>query len=232
LLRLDPETAGYRMSELAAGQDQSQTTIVCVNGNETAGWTEEREFVRALSRRGHAVVEVDPRGVGGLCPKLAVAGHDYIDPLDGVEENIAYNAFLVGKSLLGMRVTDVLAVVRKLIAQRKPKRIVLCGRRDAALVACLAAAVEPAIDRVAVEDLLPSYRSLFSADGRTINAASIVPGLLQRFDDIANVLLQIAPRKVLVSGGSEASNLRAPSISIVARRFTQDAKVLLDWLMD
>ena len=30
-----------------------------------------------------------------------------------MEENIAYNAFLVGKSLLGMRVADVLAAVRR-----------------------------------------------------------------------------------------------------------------------
>ena len=46
--------------------------------------------------------------------RLTVPGHDYADPLVGVEENIAYNAFLVGKSLLGMRVTDVLVAVRKI----------------------------------------------------------------------------------------------------------------------
>ena len=32
----------------------------------------------------------------------------YADPLSGVEENIAYNAFLVGKSLLGLRVSYAL----------------------------------------------------------------------------------------------------------------------------
>ena len=44
--------------------------------------------------------------------RAAVPGHDYADPLCGVEENLAYNAFLVGRTLLGMRVADVLAYER------------------------------------------------------------------------------------------------------------------------
>ena len=180
-----------------------------------ADWREEAELPQALERHGHAVVVVDPRGVGQLRPKLAVKGSDYSDPLGGVEENIAYNAFLVGKSLLGMRVTDVLAAVRKLVARLKPKRVVLCGRRDAALVACLAAAVEPAIDCVAVEDMLPSFHSLFSAEGRPINAASILPGLLERFGDVADVLALVAPRKVLVAAGGRESHASIRSVSVI-----------------
>ena len=61
------------------------------------------------------------------------------------------------------------------------------------MVACLAAAVERAIDRVAVEDLLFSFRTLFSTEGHAINAASILPGLLRDFGDVREVLAQIAP---------------------------------------
>ena len=98
--------------------------------------------------------------------------------MSGVEENIAYNAFLVGKSLLGMRVTDVIAGFQKLHARWRPERFVVCGRRDAAVVALLAAAVEPLITHVAVEEMLLSFRSLFSAQGTPISAASVLPGLL------------------------------------------------------
>ena len=35
-----------------------------------------------------------------------------------------------------------------------------------------------------------SFRSLFSAEGVPINAASILPGLLQKFGDVADVLAQ------------------------------------------
>jgi len=232
LLCLDPELADCRITEIAAGTNRKETMIVCVSGNETQDWRDEGNFLEALERHGHAVVVVDPRGVGQLRPKLAVNGSDYSDPLSGVEENIAYNAFLVGKSLLGMRVTDVLAAVQKLVARRKPKRVVLCGRRDAALTACLAAAVAPAIDCVAVEDLLPSFRSLFAAEGRPINAASILPGLLRRFGDVADVLGLVAPRKVLVAGGGRESRAIIQSVSVVERRFTQDVKLLMDWIGD
>src|SRR5205823_14045569 len=132
LLHLDPKEADYRAVEIGGGKPEDQTLVICVNGNESRPWQEEKAFLQALAKRGHAVVVVDPRGVGSLRPKLSVKGHDHADPLVGVEENLAYNAFLVGKSLLGMRVTDVQAAVRKLAAQTKRPRIILCGRRDAA----------------------------------------------------------------------------------------------------
>jgi len=232
VLRLDPELADFCLTDVAAGTNRKQTMIVCVSGNETQDWREEGNFLEALERHGYAVVVIDPRGVGRLRPKLAVKGSDYSDPLGGVEENIAYNAFLVGKSLLGLRVTDVLAAVQKLVARTKPKRVVLCGRRDAALTVCLAAAVEPAIDCVAGEDLLPSFRSLFAAEGRPINAASILPGLLQRFGDVADVLALVAPRKVLVAAGGRDSHTSIRSVSVVEGRFTHDVKLLTDWIGD
>ncbi len=140
----------------------------------------------------------------GRCrPEIFAQARNYADPLSGVEENIAYNAFLVGKSLPGMRVADVLKAFRNgSRRQGKPRRVIVYGRRDAALVACLAAAVDPMIDQVACEEMVLSFRSLFSAEGFPINAASILPGLLQKFGDVADVLAQVAPRKVLVASGA------------------------------
>ena len=152
--------------------------LVCINGNEARDWREEAVLLKAAEHEGHAVMVIDPRGVGAARPSIFARAPHYADPLSGAEENIAYNAFLVGKSLLGMRVADVLAAIGRIGETVKPRRIVVCGRRDAALVACLAAAVDPAIDRVACEDMLLSFRPLFAAEGFPINAASILPGLL------------------------------------------------------
>ena len=55
-------------------------------------------------------------------------GHDYADPLVGVEGNVAYNAFLVGKSLIGIRVTDVLAAVTSFREKAKPSFLLLRKR--------------------------------------------------------------------------------------------------------
>lgn len=197
LLYLDPKHAAPAVFSIAEGANDNSTTVLCINGNESPDWREERSFLDLLAKQGFAVAVVDPRGVSSLRPDKTVKGHEYADPLAGVEENIAYNAFLVGKCLAGMRVADVLAAVERISKTGRTKRLVLCGRRDAALIACLAAAIEPAITHVAAEELHLDLRGLFVADAQPINAASIVPGLLAQFGDMPDVLAQIAPRKVL-----------------------------------
>ncbi len=230
LLRLDPDDAAPAVVEVRPVARAEQTLVVCVNGNESRDWQQEKDVLRALAERGDAVAVIDPRGVGRQRAKLTVKGHDYADPLAGVEENVAYNAFLVGKSLLGMRVADVLAALTKLTAGTKPRRVILCGRRDAALVACLAAAVERTVDGVAAEELLLSFRPLFAAEGRPINAASILPGLLRDFGDMADVLAEVAPRRALVAAGVGEIGRSTPSVRTEKERFTKDARLLTDWL--
>jgi cephalosporin-C deacetylase-like acetyl esterase len=230
VLRLDPEQADPRLAAITAAPRAEQTAVVCVNGNESRDWREETELLRALEGRGHAVLVVDPRGVAQARPAIFATARHYTDPLSGVEENIAYNAFLLGKSLLGMRVTDVLVAIKAMVEKGKPRRIVLCGRRDAALVACLAAAVEPAVDQVACEEQVLSFRVLFSERGFPINAASILPGLLQHFGDVPDVLAQIAPRQVLAAAGIGALPRRLPNVQTISRPFSKDAQFLAEWI--
>ena len=175
---------------------------------------------------------VDPRGVGPLRPSLTIRGHGYTDPIVGVEANIAYNAFLVGRTLLGLRVADVSAAIRQLAAEKPPRRMILCGRRDAALVACCAAAVEPAVGGVAAEEMLRSVLPLFNAQGYPLNASCILPGLLRDFGDIPDILAAIGPRPVLVAAGV-GENPPGPSttsIQVTERGFVSDPHVLTDWL--
>jgi dienelactone hydrolase len=230
LLRLDFDQADPALTEISSTARPGRATIVCINSNEARNWRDETKFLRAMDREGHTVIVVDPRGVGMSRPKLDVRGLAYADPLSGVEENIAYNAFLVGKSLVGMRVSDVLVTIKRLTARGQSRRVVLCGRRDAAFIACLAAAVEPAIDRVATEELLLSFRSLLSAEGIPINAASILPGFLQKFGDIPDVLAQIAPRKVLVAAGIGTAPRDLANTQIVAGHFSKEPRMLRDWI--
>lgn len=220
----DPE---FRLTEISPGGAGNQTIIVCINGNETRGWQEEKDFLQALEKRGYAVTVVDPRGVGTLRPDLSVKGHDYADPLVGVEENLAYNAFLLGKSLLGMRVADVSAAVQKISKEKKQSRIILCGRRDAGLVACLATAVNPGVAQVAVEETLLSYRSLFTTAGQPINAASILPNMLRDYGDVAEVLAGVAPRKAMIAASGPS---RLPGVVVVEEPFSKSPGTLIEWL--
>jgi Acetyl xylan esterase (AXE1) len=230
LLNLDTDRADPKTAQISALSGRSRTAVLCVNGNESRDWREETQFLDGLVKGGLAVSVVDPRGVAQRRPKLAIFGRSYTDPLVGVDENIAYNAFLVGKSLLGMRVTDVLVAVRKLLDQDKPERVVLCARRDAALTACFAAAVEPAIELVATEDMIQSFRSLFSSNADPINAASILPGLLRDYGDIALVLAEIAPRRILLAAGVGTALPNSRNVQSVPGRFSEDPRILTNWI--
>jgi cephalosporin-C deacetylase-like acetyl esterase len=230
LLGLDPQRADFHLTKTDAVGKPEKPHVVCINGNESAEWQTEAAFVAALGKSGYGVTVIDPRGVGKLRPPgLEVKGHSHTDPLCGVEENIAYNAFLVGKSLLGMRVADVLKAVAKIRTDTKAK-IVLCGRKDAALVACFAAAIEPAIEAVAVEEMPLSYWSLFEPEGNAINAASLLPRMLRDFGDIARVLAAVAPRKVLAAAPTGKPDQKLANLTQSDKRFTADAAILLDWL--
>jgi cephalosporin-C deacetylase-like acetyl esterase len=228
LLRLDPDEAEFAAAEIAPGREGA-TLLLLVNGNETRDWREEKDFLKVLSAAGHAVTVVDPRGVGTLRPDLAVKGHAYADPLVGVEENLAYNAFLVGKTLAGMRTADVLAAVSKL-REKTGRKVVLVARRDAALVAVFAAALDPRITALAVEGIPLSFRPLFDPDGRPVNAASIVPGLLRDFGDVTELLAAIAPRKVLAANGTGTLLRRIYSVTLRTAGFTAEPAALVDWL--
>jgi cephalosporin-C deacetylase-like acetyl esterase len=228
LLRLDPDSADFHLTEVAPAK-AGQTLVVCLNGNESPDWREQKEFLKALTDAGLAIAVIDPRGVGKLRPELEVKGHDYADALCGVEENIAYNAFLVGKVLLGMRVADVQKALVQL-GQAKPGRIVLCGRSDAGLVALFAAAVESGVSGVAVEETWLSFLPLFEAVGRPINAASLVPGLLRDFGDLPTVLEAVGQRPVLAADPRGRPDKLPASVKTVEGRFSKEPRLLTDWL--
>jgi cephalosporin-C deacetylase-like acetyl esterase len=232
LLGLDPDRADPLVTEIAGATGAGRTTVVLINGNESRDWREETELLEAVKGLGYSIIVVDPRGVGRSRPAIFHQARKYADPLSGVEENIAYNAFLVGKSLLGMRVADVLKATERLMTEGKPRRVIVCGRRDAALVACMAAAVEPRIERVACEEMVLSFRSLFSAEGFPINAASILPGLLQKYGDVADVLAQIEPRKVLLAAGIGEISRSGPNLQMIPGRFDAEPRRLTEWMGD
>jgi dienelactone hydrolase len=230
LLRLDQGGADPRLTEITTVAGAGKVLVLCVNGNEAPDWRERRDFLRSIEAAGLSVAIVDPRGAGPARLDLKSRAGSYADPLSGVEENVAYNAFLVGQTLLGLRVADVLAAARKALDVIKPRALILCGSRDAALVACFAAAEEPAIRGVATEEMLRSYLPLFSTVGHPINAASILPGLLRDFGDLPDVLETIGPRRILVSSGIGEGARPLPSIQVVEKRFTDDPRVLTDWI--
>lgn len=229
LLNLDPDQSSYNCVELSPGRPANDELILFVNGNESQPWQKETQLMQKLKDLGRTVAVVDPRGVGTLRVKKNIKGHDYADPLTGVEENLAYNAFLVGKSLVGMRVADVQAAVGTM-ANEQRSRIVLCGRGDAALVVCLVAAIEPRVTHVAIQQMPLTFRHYFSPNGQPVNAASIVPSILRDYGDVCDILGAVSPRQIFCSGCIGDAPQDVPGIVEKRELISRNPSLLIDWL--
>ena len=227
LLHLDPKSARFDLTELRKGEG---TAVILINGNESADWRSEKDFLTTLKKEETAVYAVDTRGIGRLRPDKQVKGHDYADPLCGVEENIAYNAFLVGRTLLGMRVADVIAAMSAIRETKQFDKIVLVGRRDAALITLFTAALAPKVTQVALEEMPLSYWNFFDVAGVPINAASIVPRILRDYGDIAEVLSAIAPRKALIAAGKGKLIRDVANTERSEKLFSREPDVLVKWI--
>ena len=56
--------------------------------------------------------------------------------------------------------------------------------------------------------------------------------LLQRYGDIAQVMAEIAPRRILIAAGIGGELRDNPAVSAVPGRFSQNPQILTDWIGD
>ncbi|MDZ7637860.1 MAG: acetylxylan esterase [Bryobacterales bacterium] len=131
----------------------------------------------ALARAGQVVLAVDPRGMGEAAPASQKGGYSSLYQL-------AARTWLMGESLAGMQVNDVLASVRFLKARREvdADKIALYGQGSAGPLMLFAAAINPEIKSVTTERSLRSFDDLVNAEVHRGMENLIVPGLLETLD--------------------------------------------------
>ena len=141
-----------------------------------------------------ATIVLDPAGAPATLPdqivfSLTVRGWGEAAPQAGksgytADYQTAMRAILVGKNLPGMQVYDVLRAFDYLAARPgvDPERISLLGRGSGAVLALLAAAVEPRFHQVRLESPLPSYLAIVRAPLHENTEAILIPGVLRDFD--------------------------------------------------
>ncbi len=119
---------------------------------------------------------LDVRGLGeglfSLADPQALYGHEYM---------ATGHALLYGGSLLGDRLRDVLSAVRLLRAEGAAE-VRLIGRKQGAVLALLAAMLDPAISGVASREAPESFLALATAPFTFWPAVSFPRGVLAAFD--------------------------------------------------
>ena len=124
-----------------------------------------------------------PSPPGGEETKAAILGPFYLTEL---------RAELVGKTILGMRVDDVIRAVDYLAARPDvdAKDITVVASGHMGLVALNAAVLDSRIKHVTVDHVLESYRSLLEAPMPLDAPQDVLPGVLEKYDvpDLVRVL--------------------------------------------
>ncbi len=149
---------------------------------------EEIKKFRALADAGTAVLVIAPRPSppGTEETKASILGPFYLTEL---------RAELVGKTLLGLRVDDVIAAVSFTSGGTTvdPNQISAQASGHLGLVLLHAAALDPRLKHITVDHTLESYKSLLEAPMPIDAPEDSLPGVLLHYD-IPDLIKQLGPR--------------------------------------
>jgi dienelactone hydrolase len=159
---------------------------------------------QSLGARGYPVCAADLRGAGDLAPEFGRGGPGYTRSHES-EEEYAWGSLILGRPLLGQRVSDILALVAGLRAHpaTRGRRLVVAARGKMTVPAVFAAALDPDIDQLYLAGGLLSFRSIVDSESYNHSFANFVPSLL-RHTDLPDVVASLAPRRVTLAGTVDA----------------------------
>jgi cephalosporin-C deacetylase-like acetyl esterase len=139
--------------------------------------------LETLARRGRAVASIDVRGIGSTKPAHPADESVQFRHVDDAETVMAYWAWEMDQSLLGMRVQDVVRSIDYLLGRGDMARTVdLVGRGMGALWTMFAAALDVRVRSVVCDGGLLSYRTLTDTDRYLHGANVFIPDVLRHFD--------------------------------------------------
>ncbi len=167
-------------------------------GGESSGLA--HGILDQLVRNGHLVIAADVRGIGVTRASGASSLSDgEFGQLFDMDTGVAYAAWSMDLSLLGMRVQDVVRCVDYTMQREgvDTRRLHVIGKGQASLWCLYAAVLDERIPNLICTGGLLSYRSLAQADRSLYGGDIFVPEILQHFDlpDLAAIL---APRPLVL----------------------------------
>lgn len=188
-------------------QNSARAMLLVVEpGGRSSKW-QEGGLYQKLAEAGVPVCAADLRGVGDLAAEAPRGNPRYAVP-HANDEAFAWASLILGKPMLGQRVTDLIAFVRALSATNS--RIVLAASGSLTVPALFAASLEPRIEKLYLSGGLASYRSLLEVEEYRHPTANFVHGMLT-VCDLPDVAASVSPRKVIMAGALNGAGTRMSS---------------------
>lgn len=199
---------GYRIERLAlgtapgitvpalvfvpAGGPDRKPAVLYVHGAGKGEDAAPGGDIEALVLSGHVVLAPDPRGMGESRPTSAGGGYD-------PAWQMLQRALLVDRTLVGMQVEDLIAALGVLESRGDvdPARIAVLGKGHGGVLALVLAALQPEVEKVAVEGTVLSWLEIARARFHEGLTGAFVPGVLRDFD-LPDLAAALAPRPLWI----------------------------------
>lgn len=180
-------------------QRSNQKTLLYLNHlgkNEDAAVEGEIEW---FAKQGFTILVPDLIGMGEMGPGQ-FEGDAYFG---NTSYNTWFASILVGRSILGIQVGDVIKLVHLINKQENAREFYGLAKKQTAPILLHAAAIDPIFKRVALIEPYSSYRSIvMSPFYEPSFIHSTVAGSLQEYD-LPDLSASLAPRKLLIIGTTD-----------------------------
>ena len=139
-------------------QGKAKSVIVPLEPRGRNSRWREGDLYPQLAAAGHIVAAFDIRGIGDLSPEVG-RGNPYYTKSHADQEAYAWASLMLGKPMLGQRVTDILHIVKALrnYAPARDSRITIAALDHMTVPALFAAAMDQTIPKIYTARGLVSY---------------------------------------------------------------------------
>jgi dienelactone hydrolase len=201
---------------------RQQLIVVLEPAGRNARWGESGLY-QELAAAGATVCAVDLRGIGDLAPEVGRGSPRYTRSHQD-EEHYAWACLMLGKPLVGQRITDILAVVEAL---GRPVRLAALGKMT--VPALIAAALEPRIESLYLAGGLVSFRAVIETENYNHPLANFAWRWLEHTDlpELAASL-----KHVVIAGAVDGAGRRAPLDIVRASYPNADVRAEPRWDRD
>ncbi|HYZ84134.1 MAG TPA: hypothetical protein VE621_07010, partial [Bryobacteraceae bacterium] len=153
---------------------ESKTVLLALDPRGRAARWREGDLYHQLASTGLVVAAFDVRGVGDLSPEVSSGNPFYTKP-HAEEDSYAWASLILGRSLLGQRVTDILAIGLALRKRFPGSRLVVAANGHLSTSALFAGSLDPEIAKVLTAGGLRSYKELLESEEYSEPFANFIP---------------------------------------------------------